>query len=103
MFPPADLSITMLLLSILAGYILGVISGLIPGIHTNNFAMILVSLSSVMADYGVTTFYAAVIILSNSITHTFHDVIPSIFLGAPSQLLTAKAFSLSFHLLTNRS
>ncbi|ADI73586.1 protein of unknown function DUF112 transmembrane [Methanohalobium evestigatum Z-7303] len=85
MFPQADLSVTMLLLSILAGYILGVISGLIPGIHTNNFAMVLVYLSSVMADYGITTIYAAVIISSNSITHTFHDVIPSIFLGAPSE------------------
>ncbi|WP_292484556.1 hypothetical protein [Methanohalobium sp.] len=55
MFPPADLSVTMLLLSILVGYILGVILGLIPGIHNNNFAMILVSLFSVMADYGINT------------------------------------------------
>ncbi|MFP4655591.1 MAG: tripartite tricarboxylate transporter permease [Methanohalobium sp.] len=78
------MSITMLLLSIISGYLLGIISGLIPGIHTNNFAMILLVLSPVMTDYGITTFYAAVIILANAITHTFHDVIPSIFLGAPS-------------------
>lgn len=82
MFPPGDISITTLFLSIIAGYLLGIVSGLIPGIHTNNFAMFLVALSTVMADYGITTFYAAIIILSNAITHTFHDIIPSIFLGA---------------------
>jgi len=32
---------------------------------------------------GFAPFYIAVIILSNSIAHTFLDIIPSIFLGAP--------------------
>jgi len=34
--------ISLILLSILAGFLLGIVSGLIPGIHTNNFALILV-------------------------------------------------------------
>ncbi|MBW6470176.1 MAG: tripartite tricarboxylate transporter permease [Methanosarcinaceae archaeon] len=73
----------MILLSVLAGYLLGVFSGLVPGIHTNNFALLLVAFSPMMSDYGIQPFYIAVIILSNSIAHTFHDIIPAIFLGAP--------------------
>jgi putative membrane protein len=78
-----EISISILLLSILVGYLLGIISGLIPGIHTNNFALILVALSPALVGYGVSPFYAAVIILSNAIAHTFHDVIPAVYLGAP--------------------
>ena len=69
-----EISISMLLLSIIVGYLLGIISGLIPGIHTNNFALILVALSPALVEYGVSPFYAAVIILSNAIAHTFHVV-----------------------------
>ncbi|MEA1985043.1 MAG: tripartite tricarboxylate transporter permease [Euryarchaeota archaeon] len=79
-----DISIPMLILSILAGYLLGIVSGLIPGIHTNNFALMLVALAPMLGDYGVSPLYAVVVILSNSITHTFHDVIPAVFLGAPN-------------------
>jgi len=79
----SEVSIVMLLLSVLVGYLLGVFSGLIPGIHTNNFALVLVALSPIMTGYGISPFYAAVIILSNAIAHTFHDVIPAVFLGAP--------------------
>lgn len=78
-----EISISMLLLSVFVGYLLGIISGLIPGIHTNNFALILVALSPALVEYGVSPFYSAVIILSNAITHTFHDVIPAVYLGAP--------------------
>jgi putative membrane protein len=79
-----DISLTLFLLSIVTGYLLGVMSGLIPGIHTNNFALILLALSPILSDIGVPVFYVAVIILSNSLSHTFHDIIPAIFLGAPS-------------------
>ncbi|HJH30613.1 MAG TPA: hypothetical protein C5S50_00085, partial [Methanosarcinaceae archaeon] len=78
-----DISVPLILLSVLAGYLPGVFSGLVPGIHTNNFALILVALSPMMSGYGIQPFYIAVIILSNSIAHTFHDVIPAVFLGAP--------------------
>lgn len=72
-----------LLASILMGFLLGVISGLIPGIHTNNFALILLAASPFFKSHGLGPFYIAVIIISNSIAHTFLDIIPSIFLGAP--------------------
>ncbi len=79
-----DITITYLIISIIIGYLLGVISGLIPGIHTNNFALLLLSLSPVFIDYGISPIYIAIAILSNSISHTFHDIIPAIFLGAPN-------------------
>ncbi|MDY6958428.1 MAG: tripartite tricarboxylate transporter permease, partial [Halobacteriota archaeon] len=78
-----DISLLILIVSILLGYLLGLISGLTPGIHTNNFALLLVAASQVFIDYGFSPLYVAVIIISNSITHTFLDIIPSIFLGAP--------------------
>lgn len=79
----AEISITLLFISIISGFILGIISGLTPGIHVNNFALILVAFSSVFLDMGLAPLYISVMILSNSITHTFIDIIPSIFLGAP--------------------
>lgn len=78
-----ELSLTPLILSIFLGFLLGIISGLTPGIHVNNFALILVALSSVFLELGFEPFYIAVIILANSVTQTFIDIIPSIFLGAP--------------------
>lgn len=78
-----DISITLLILSISIGFFLGIISGLTPGIHVNNFALILLALTPVFLERGFAPFYIAVIILSNSVTQTFVDIIPSIFLGAP--------------------
>ncbi|MFZ2410514.1 MAG: tripartite tricarboxylate transporter permease [Candidatus Methanoperedens sp.] len=78
-----DISLTLLLISIFFGFFLGIISGLTPGIHVNNFALLLVALSPYFQSIGFAPFYIAVVILSNSIAHTFLDIIPSIFLGAP--------------------
>ncbi|PWB54213.1 MAG: hypothetical protein C3F06_04955 [Candidatus Methanoperedenaceae archaeon] len=77
------MEITILIISIFLGFLLGIISGLTPGIHVNNFALILVAISPFLSSLGFTPFYIAVIIISNSISHTFLDIIPSIFLGAP--------------------
>jgi putative membrane protein len=78
-----DISITLLIISIFIGFFLGIISGLTPGIHVNNFALILLALTPFFLKMGFAPFYIAVIILSNSVTQTFVDIIPSIFLGAP--------------------
>ena len=78
-----DISLFLLFLSVLGGYLLGIISGLLPGIHNNNFALALVALAPFLAEKGLSPFYVAVIILSNALSQTFHDIIPSIFLGAP--------------------
>jgi len=77
------LSITILIVSALLGFMLGIFTGLIPGIHVNNIAMLLVVFSPFFMSMGFSKLYIAVIILSNSIAHTFLDIIPSVFLGAP--------------------
>jgi putative membrane protein len=78
-----DISLILLLFSVLGGYLLGIISGLLPGIHNNNFALALVAFAPFLAERGLSPFYIAVIILSNALSQTFHDIIPSVFLGAP--------------------
>jgi putative membrane protein len=78
-----DISLLLLLFSVFGGYLLGIISGLLPGIHNNNFALALVALAPFLADKGISPFYIAVIIISNSVAQAFHDIIPSVFLGAP--------------------
>jgi putative membrane protein len=78
-----NISLLLLLFSVLGGYLLGIISGLLPGIHNNNFALLLVVLTPSLAEKGLPPFYIAVIIISNAVSQTFHDIIPSVFLGAP--------------------
>lgn len=78
-----EVSLFLVFFSVLAGYLLGIFSGLLPGIHTNNFALALVALAPFLAENGIAPFYIALIILSNAVSHTFHDIIPSVFLGAP--------------------
>ncbi len=79
-----DINLWLFLFSVLTGYVLGIISGLIPGIHTNNFALLLLAFSPLLSEKGIPLVYIAAMILANSLSHTFHDIIPSIFLGAPS-------------------
>jgi putative membrane protein len=83
MIPATEVSLFTFLLSVFAGYFLGVISGLIPGIHTNNFALVLLAFSPVLSEHGLPLVCIAAMILANSLSHTFHDIIPAIFLGAP--------------------
>lgn len=86
--------IALVLLFCFLGVITGVITGLLPGLHVNNIALILLSFSgtiitgaSFLFKYGVSQEFIllliSVYIISVSISHTFHDVIPSTFLGAP--------------------
>jgi len=78
------------------GVITGIATGLLPGLHVNNIALILLSLSGVIVStfsfllsYGISEEFIllliCVFIISTSISHTFHDVIPSTFLGAPDE------------------
>ena len=65
------------------GIILGIVSGLTPGIHTNTFALILASITPFLLKLGFSPESITLIIVTNAITHTFLDIIPSVFLGAP--------------------
>ena len=73
------------------GVITGIATGLLPGLHVNNIALILLSLSGVIIgafsflfEYGISEQFIllliCVYIISVSISHTFHDVIPTTFL-----------------------
>ena len=73
----------MLALSVSIGFVLGLVSGLIPGIHTNNFALILLALSPAISEMGFSNIDIAAIILANSIAHTFLNIIPAVYLGVP--------------------
>ncbi|MDD5193468.1 MAG: tripartite tricarboxylate transporter permease [Candidatus Nanoarchaeia archaeon] len=73
-----------LIIALILGIIIGIITGLIPGIHINLVSTFLLSISPIL----LTIFPAialVIFIVSLSITHTFIDFIPSIYLGAPNE------------------
>lgn len=78
------------------GVLMGVITGLLPGLHVNNVALILLSMSttivtfcSPLSSYGITEQFTLILLAgfmtSVSISHSFHDTIPSTFIGAPEE------------------
>ncbi|MGC8816380.1 MAG: tripartite tricarboxylate transporter permease [Candidatus Hadarchaeum sp.] len=64
---------------VLAGVALGTLTGLIPGLHVNNLAPILIALST-----GASAEMAALIV-AMSITNAFISYIPATFLAAPEE------------------
>lgn len=73
----------LLIISLLLGFILGIFSGLTPGLHSNNFAALLLAISPALLRVGLDPLDLATAILAASVSHTFLDIIPSIFIGAP--------------------
>jgi putative membrane protein len=71
-----------IIVAILLGVTAGTFTGLIPGIHINLISTMLLAMSVSLLEI-TTPFILAIFILSMSVTHTFLDAIPSIFLGAP--------------------
>ncbi|RMF55252.1 hypothetical protein D6745_02765 [Candidatus Woesearchaeota archaeon] len=68
--------------AIIVGILAGIITGLTPGIHINLLSLLLLSAAPFLLAYtGLVSL--AVFIISMSVTHTFLDALPSIFLGAP--------------------
>jgi len=73
-----------IILTLFLGILTGTLSGLLPGIHINLVsAIVLSSLASLLLFFSPISI--AVFIVSLSVTHTFIDFIPSIFLGAPDE------------------
>jgi len=78
----------------LAGAIIGILSGLVPGIHVNTMALILSAayplLSSMVGGFlvqvGLSVEHSALLIsatiVAASVMHSFLDFIPSVFMGA---------------------
>lgn len=73
-----------ILLALLLGVAAGTFTGLTPGIHINLVALMLFIYSGTLLQL-TSPIVLAVFIVSMSITHTFLDFIPSIFLGAPEE------------------
>jgi len=70
-----------ILIAIIIGVNAGIITGLTPGIHVNLVSVILLSIAPLLpVNYSLSL---VGFILALSVTHTFVDSIPSIFLGAP--------------------
>lgn len=76
------------------GVLTGILTGLIPGFHVNNVALILLSIVPIFVstfDFLVESGFSSnfifllisLYIICTSISHTFLDCIPSTFLGAP--------------------
>jgi len=90
----------------LIGTALGCITGLVPGFHANNIAIILLSLYGSISAFLLSISFIkgemisilmGIIIISTSIAHTFVNIIPSTFIGAPEEdtaLLLLPAHSL---------
>jgi putative membrane protein len=86
----------LILLFCFLGVLTGILTGILPGLHVNNIALIFLSLTTTilavlhpLINYGLTSDFILVLIalyiISVSISHTFHDTIPSTFLGAPDE------------------
>lgn len=69
----------------LLGGLFGCATGLLPGLHVNNLALILISISPVILSAVHSPLLVCIIITSISIAHTFVNLIPSTFLGAPDE------------------
>ena len=90
------LELALILIFCTLGVIVGVATGLLPGLHVNNIALILLSLSgsivvmcSPLFNYGISEEFIFILIsgfiIAVSISHTFHDAIPTTFIGAPEE------------------
>ena len=72
-----------LFIALFSGVLLGSMTGLIPGFHVNNVALILLAISPALLDIGIPLFAVAGIIVSTGTVHTFLNYIPSALIGAP--------------------
>ena len=69
--------------SFFIGVFLGCMTGLIPGFHVNNVALIALSLTPLAIGLGIPLSAVAAIIVAMGTVHTFLNYIPSALVGAP--------------------
>lgn len=73
---------------VLGGAVLGTVSGLTPGIHVNNVALLLASIAAQLP--GPPRLVGAAI-LAAGVVHSFLDVIPALALGVPDASMAVTA------------
>ena len=71
-----------LMLCTLLGIAAGICTGISPGIHINLIAAMVIANASLMSKFSPAS--VGCFIVAMSVTHTFLDFIPSVFLGAPN-------------------
>ncbi len=71
---------------------MGIVTGLVPGIHVNLVAQVLLALSIPLYDLlsnahlnGLEPLFLSASIIGCTVVHTYMDIIPSVFLGAPDE------------------
>ena len=72
-----------MLAALFIGVCIGSLTGLIPGFHVNNVALILLGVSPALLAIGIPLSAAAGIIVATGVVHTFLGYIPSALIGAP--------------------
>jgi putative membrane protein len=72
----------------LGGVLLGIVSGLTPGLHANNFAMLLAAVAPAVPAPPTLVGGA---MLAAGVVHTFLDVVPALALGVPDASMAASA------------
>ena len=85
--------IVYILISSLFGFLIGLVSSLIPGMHINTVSILLLSLQSLLLSFaqplGIDPLFFPValssMIVSAYIASTFSNIIPATFLGAPEE------------------
>ncbi|QLG50826.1 tripartite tricarboxylate transporter permease [Natrinema halophilum] len=82
-------SVTMQLLAwILAGSLLGSCSGLVPGLHANNFALLLAGIAPSVPGPPL---FVGCAMLSAGVVHTFLNAVPAMALGVPDAEMAVTA------------
>ena len=74
--------------AIAGGICLGTISGLTPGLHANNFALLL---AAVAPSVPFAPRLVGAAMLAAGVVHTFLDVVPALALGVPDTAMAASA------------
>ena len=70
------------LAAIIAGMLMGTITGMIPALHVNTIAAGMLAIAPFILEY-FGPMAAAAFLIAMATVHTFVDAIPSLFLGAP--------------------
>ncbi len=71
------------------GFLIGCTSGLTPGLHVNNLALLL---AAVAPGFGFASPEAVgVALVAASVTHTFLDIVPSVVIGVPDESMALVA------------
>jgi putative membrane protein len=85
----ADPTLTLELLAwTLAGSLLGCCSGLVPGLHANNFALVL---AGVAPSVPGSPLFVGCAMLSAGVVHTFLNAVPAMALGVPDAEMAVTA------------